>query len=144
MPAEMQPPADYPIIVAGSTWIWRYLAHDDETFDDFNWTATPGRWQVEAEIRDRDEQLLARLANFGSPAGTITLAADGVVELTLPAAVTATLPWTRTYTNSTDPRVAGWRNRGSHAYDLVAIDTTTSERLVLVHGFVTVQQPVTE
>lgn len=142
---EVIPPADYPVIVAGSTWIWRQWAHDDETGQPFNWREDSGRWLVEAEIRDRSGQLLTRLASSGARDGMIQLHGDGELTFILDASVTAELPITRPYTNSTDVRIAGRRHRGAHAFDVIATDTWADpvEAIALVSGFVTVQQLVT-
>lgn len=142
MPTTEQPPVDYVTIVAGADWDWKQRAIDDDTREDFDWTSGP--WHVEAEIRNHNDRLLARLANFGSPDGPITLDAEGMLTFHLDAAVTAGLPITRTYINSTDPRIATWRNRGAHAFDVIATNTSNDTVVPLVSGAATVQQRVTD
>jgi hypothetical protein len=136
-----EPQYDALTVIAGTDFDEVYPILDTATGDYVDWTV--GTWHVEAEIRDRNEQLLARMANYGTPDGTITLGSGGLLTLHLDASVTAGLPVTRTYTNSTDPRVAAWRARGAHVFDLTATETVSGDVSALVWGQFTVNQPVT-
>jgi hypothetical protein len=136
-----EPQYDALTVIAGTAFDEVFLILDANTGDYVDWTV--GTWHVEAEIHDRTGQLLARLANYGSPDGTITLSAGGLLTLHLDAAVTADLPITRTYINSTDPRVAAWRARGAHVFDLTATETVSGDVSGLVWGQITVNEPVT-
>lgn len=135
-------PVSYPDpIIGGSDWDWKFNFVDDDDATAFDWTVDS--WQVTLTIKDRNDQVLAVLANYGSPDGTITLQANGLLVANLPGAFTATMPVTRTYINATDPRVAAWRNRGAYVFDLVAVNLTQGYTLTSVSGSVLVQQPVT-
>lgn len=139
------PPQIYPVIVAGASFHWETPPFIDVTTGQpFDWTAEPDRWELVAEMRDRTGSLLATFDNIGTPAaGSITAQADGILAFDLHYLYTATLPLTRPYTNSTDPRVSGWHHRGSHAMDLVLTDLDDDEIYTLFDGSVTVQQMVT-
>lgn len=148
MPAELRPvPLVYPTLIAGTDWVFFFRAYDsDNVKQPFNWIADPGRWLVEMEVRDSQTMLLARLANTGTRDGDITLGADGVLACLLPGAFTDTLPLTRVYSLASDPRTFGYTHRGALPFDLIATDTEADpvERHPQVHGFLTVQQRVTE
>jgi hypothetical protein len=136
-----EPQYDALTAIAGTDFDEVYWILDTETGEYVDWT--DGTWHVEAEIHDRTGQLLARLANYGTHDGTITLGAGGLLTLHLDASVMAGMPVTRTYTNSTDPRVAAWRARGAHVFDLTATETVSGDVSGLVWGQFTVNQPVT-
>jgi hypothetical protein len=137
-----QPSTDYPDqMVTGSDWDWKYLAVDDEDSSDFDWTVD--EWEVTVTVKDRDDQVLATLSNVGTPDGTVTLDADGLIRLHLPGAFTAGLTPTRTYINSTEPRAATWRNRGNYFFDVQAVNVTEDYTVTLPSGVITVQQNVT-
>lgn len=151
-----QPKQDFLDVIAGADIEETYYIWDDTTGDFVDWTLAT--WQVVMEIRDRSGLLLARLANYGERDGEIALLSGGGLRIFLDGAITATLPITRPYTNSTDPRVAGWRARGVHSFDLVATDTSagyggggygsggyggaTGVVSDLIQGSLTVHQPV--
>lgn len=146
MVAQWYPPNFYPVIVAGTTWHWELPPFiDTATGGWFNWTAEPGRWLLEADLKDRHGQLIARFASAGTRDGDIVGDADGLVSFDMVAASTELLPITRTYINSTDPRVAAWRHRAPLFFDLVVVDTAAGvpTSWVLAAGFVTVQQSLT-
>lgn len=140
MTNDMTPVAYPDPIVIGSDWDWKFLFVDDTEVDYFDWMVDD--WELTIQLRDRTGQLLATLANFGSPDGTITPLTSGELALNLPGSVTADLPPTRVYINSTDPRIATWRNRGSLFFDLQAVNVTQDYTVTPLSGFVPVQKPV--
>lgn len=143
-------------VIAGADLDETYYVWDDQTGDFVDWG--DALWQVRMEVRDRGGQLLARLANFGTRDGEITLLSEGRLKVELDGAFTATLPITRAYTNSTDPRIATFRHRGVLFFDLIATDASggygsgvyggglygggSSDVSDLVQGSLTVHQPV--
>lgn len=137
-----EPQQDYWSVIAGTDLDEVYDILDRETGDFVDWN--DGSWEVEAVIRDRNGEQVARIANFGTRDGEATLLADGRLQLNLPAAVTAELPITRTYTNSTDPRVAAWKHRGALPFELIATETVTTDVSGLVIGELTVNQSTSE
>lgn len=137
------PPQTYPVIVAGATWHWEFPFIATATLEPFDWTEEPSRWLLKADLRDRRDQRLARFRETGDREGTITGRSDGVVAFDMTAGETSQLPITRTYINTTDPRVAGWRSRGLLFLDLTVTDNTTNELWVLASALVTVQKLVT-
>lgn len=143
------PPQAYPVITAGLAWHWEYppFKHTGELGPRgtvFDWTAELGRWQFDADIRDRSEQILAHLSSTGTRDGDIAGLFNGIIAFDLAALVTADLPITRPYSTDSDPRVAPWRARGAHFFDLVITDLVTDTPWPGANGLITVQQLVTE
>lgn len=134
-----EPRYDSLTVIQGTDFEEVYQILDYTTGEWADWSE--GTWEIAAEIRDHNEQLLARMANYGSPDGDIILADDGLLTLFLPAAFTATLPISRPYTNSTDVRIAGSRARGAYSFTLIATDTDTDDVSGLITGQFTVLQP---
>lgn len=143
MPAQWYPPQTYPVIVQGATWHWEFPFLNSATLQPFDWLEDPSRWTLKADLRDRKGQLLARFRESGTRDGTLSGGSDGVVSSDMTAEETADLPLTRTYVNTTDPRVAAWRNRGNHFLDLTVTDNVTDELWVLISALVTVQKLIT-
>lgn len=131
-----EPKQDVLAVIAGTDFDETYYIHDAETGTFVDWT--DGTWHVEAEMRDRKGRLVARIANFGTRDGEVTLATEGRLKLNLPAAFTAEMPITHDYTNSTDPRVVTWRHRGTLFFALTATETVSSDVSGLVQGTMTV------
>ena len=143
------PPQTYPVITAGLAWHWEYppFKHTGDLGPRgtvFDWTAEPGRWQFDADIRDGNAQVLASLSSTGVRDGDIAGLSNGVIAFDLPESITVELPITRPYTNSTDPRVTAWRSRRTHFFDLVITDLVTETPWPGANGLITVQQLVTE
>lgn len=143
------PSTFYPVIVAGADWHWvvapfRHTGVLGPKGDIFDWPSYDDRFELTSEIRDRTGTLLASFSSEAGADGTLTGLADGTVAYDLAQEFTEVLPVTRLYTNSTDPRVAGWRHRGAHAIDLVVIDHDDGDtQYILLSGQATVQQLVT-
>lgn len=152
-----QPKQDALSVIAGADLDETFYIWDDTTNDWVDWSDDV--WQVRMEIRDRRGELLARLANYGTRDGEITLLSEGRLTIFLAGSVTAGLPITRPYTNSTDPRIAAFRHRGVLFFDLIATATTAGDAYGeggfgggvygggidvsdLVQGSLTVHQPV--
>jgi hypothetical protein len=125
-------------VIAGADLDETYSVWDNETGDYVDWTT--GTWEVEMVIRARNEQQVARIANFGTRDGEITLLDGGLLRVQLLGVVTAELPYSRVYTNSTDLRVVGWRYRNPLFFDLIA--TSGGDVSDLVQGTLTVHQPI--
>lgn len=133
-----QPQQDALSVIAGADLEETYYLWDSVTGLWADWSV--GTWQAEMTIRDRKGAQLARIANFGTRDGEIYLLNDGALQVTLAAAVTETLPLTRAYTNSTDPRVVGFRHRGVLFFDLTVTETVSSDVSDLANGTLTVHQ----
>lgn len=133
---------DHLEVIAGTDLDETYYLTDKTTGTWVDWTV--GTWHVECSIRNRDRVLLARIANFGARVGEITLLTEGRARLLLPGSVTAGLPITRTYTNSTDQRLVGWRNRRPLFFDIKATETVSNDVSGPIQGLLTVSQPVSE
>lgn len=128
-------------VIAGADLDETYQIADITTGEMANWD-DGGTYEAELVIRDRTAQQIARIANFGTRDGEITLLSAGKLRLQLAGAFTAEMPWTRVYTNSTDPRVAGWRSIGAHVFDLIVTEINDNDVSDLVEGKFVVQQPV--
>lgn len=135
-----QPQQDALSVIAGADLEEIYFVWDNDTGLWAEWLETS--WEAEMTIRDHRGTQVARIANFGIRDGEIALIAGGQLKVTLPAAVTATLPLTRVYTNSTDPRVVSFRHRGVLFFDLIVTETISGDVSDLVNGTVTVHQAV--
>lgn len=127
-------------VVVGEDFDAIFWIADRNTGTFVDWTV--GTWQVRADVRDRKGKLLARMANYGTRDGDITLLDEGRLKLHLPASKTSGLPQTRVYTNDTDVRVVGWRHRRPLFFDVKATETVSSDRSVPIQGRVVVSQPV--
>lgn len=142
------PPQSYPVITAGLAWHWEYppFKHSGDLGPrgtPFDWTADPDRWLFNADIKDRNEQLLAHLSSTGTRDGDIAGLANGLIAFDMSAEKTVLLPITRPYASSSDPRVDPWRSRGALFFDLVITDMETDTPWPGANGLVTVQQLVT-
>lgn len=142
------PPQTYPVITAGLAWHWEYppFKHSGDLGPrgtPFDWTADPDRWEFNADIKNRNSQLLAHLSSTGARDGDIAGLADGRITFDMTDAKTLLLPVTRRYVSSSDPRVAPWYSRGTHFFDLVITDLDTATPWPGANGLITVLQLVT-
>ena len=132
------PKQDSLSVIAGTDLVETYYLWDDDTGLPVDWT--DGTWQVEMELQDRSGQAYARIANFGSRDGDVTLS-DGELTIELTGEATAALPITRTPLNTTDPRVVAYRHRNPLFFTLVATETTSGDVSDLIVGTLVVHQP---
>lgn len=142
MPARkhnLDPP---PIAYHGSTFHWEVPFVDTATGKPFDFTAhAAANLQFVTELLDRDGQVLATLNNIGSGDGTISGNADGVLAWDLPAAVVNTLPITREYRSSSDPKT--WRTRHRIVFALAVTDVLLAETWTLLDSQLVVSPALT-
>jgi hypothetical protein len=134
-----EPQEDHISVVAGADLDVTYDMWDNLTGAPPDWGV--GTWEVTCDVRDNRGALLAHLANFGARDGDVYLLDGGKLRLLLAGSFTATLPITRTYVNSTDPRIATFRHRGVLFFTMIATETESGDVSDPIQGSLTVSQP---